>query len=68
MERLRPLFVRMFETAPEIKSYSTMKTASEVFKRDRTWREADVDEQRLLLDEWTTEQRRREEVGPVQIL
>lgn len=63
MDRLRPMFVRMFETSPEIKSYSTMKTAAVVFKRDRTWREADVDEQRQLLDEWTSEQRRREEVG-----
>lgn len=63
MERLRPLFVRMFENTPEIKSYSTMKTAAEVFKRDKTWREADTDEQRQLLDEWTSEQRRREEVS-----
>lgn len=65
MERLRPLFVRMFENAPEIKSYSTMKTAAEVFKRDRTWREADTDEQRQLLEEWTSEQRRREEVSEI---
>lgn len=40
-----------------------MKTAAEVFKRDKTWREADTDEQRQLLDEWTSEQRRREEVS-----
>jgi hypothetical protein len=55
----------MFETTPEIKSYSTMKTASEVFKRDRYWREAKSDEQRQILEEWTSEQRRKEEVGLV---
>lgn len=40
-----------------------MKTASEIFKRDRYWREAKADEQRQLLEEWTSEQRRKEEVS-----
>lgn len=39
-----------------------MKTASEVFKRDRYWREAKSDEQRQILEEWTSAQRRKEEV------
>ena len=40
-----------------------MKTAIEAFKGDRHWREAEEDEQRMILDEWTTEQRRNAEVG-----
>jgi len=63
IERLRPMFFKMFEHSPDIKPYSTMKTASEVFKRDRHWREAKSDEQRMLLEEWTTEQRRKQEVS-----
>lgn len=64
LEELRPIFVRLFESTPEIKAYSTMKTAAVVLKRDRSWREANEEEQRILLDEWTTDQRRREEVRP----
>ena len=63
IERLRPMFFKMFDHTPEIKSYSTVKTASEVFKRDRHWREAQPEEQRMLLDEWTTDQRRKQEVS-----
>jgi pre-mRNA-processing factor 40 len=57
------MFFKMFDNTPEIKSYSTVKTASEVFKRDRHWREAQPEEQRMLLDEWTIEQRRKQEVS-----
>jgi hypothetical protein len=53
----------MFEQHPSIKPCSTMKTAVEAFKGDRHWREAEEDEQRMILDEWTTEQRRNAEVG-----
>jgi len=57
------MFFKMFDHSPDIKPYSTMKTAAEVFKRDKHWREAKGDEQRMLLEEWTTEQRRKQEVS-----
>ncbi len=52
-----------FATNPEIKSYSTIKTAERVFKNDRYWREAEDDERRLILEEYTKDLQMKEEVS-----
>ncbi|KAK8843487.1 hypothetical protein IAR55_007146 [Kwoniella newhampshirensis] len=59
--RLRPIFHKMFAHTPAIRSYSTMKTANEVFALDRHWREALEDERRLILEEYVDDLRRAEE-------
>ena len=63
MERLRPLLRKLFAASPAIESWSTTKTADEVFRRDRNWREARPDERRSILEEYTMEKRRKEEVS-----
>lgn len=40
-----------------------MKTAQKVFAHDRHWREAKPDERRLILEEYVTGLRKREEVN-----
>ena len=40
-----------------------MKTADKVFANDRHWREAKSDERRLILEEYVTDLRKREEVS-----
>lgn len=61
--KLRPILHRLFAASPDIKGYSTMKTADKVFARDRHWREAKLDERRLILEEYVTDLRKREEVS-----
>lgn len=63
INKLRPIFHKMFMAHPEIKSYSTMKTAEKVFARDRSWREAEVDERAMILEEYTKDMRIKEEVS-----
>jgi pre-mRNA-processing factor 40 len=62
MARLKPVFVKMFASVP-IKPYHTIKTADPLFANDRHWREAQPDERRLILDEYTGELRHREEAA-----
>ncbi|ORX38961.1 hypothetical protein BD324DRAFT_617994 [Kockovaella imperatae] len=61
IERLRPVLHKLFAASSRIKSYSTTKTANEVFARDKHWREAKPDERILILEEFTTALRQREE-------
>ena len=63
IDRLRPIFHKMFAASPDIKTYSTIKTADRVFARDRNWREAEPNERRLILEEYTTDRLRREEAA-----
>ncbi|WVF65736.1 hypothetical protein IAT40_000468 [Kwoniella sp. CBS 6097] len=65
--KLRPIFHRMFASSPEIKSYSTMKTAERVFEGDRYWREAQYDERALILEEYVDDLRRMEESAERQL-
>ncbi|OCF44951.1 pre-mRNA-processing factor 40 [Kwoniella heveanensis CBS 569] len=65
--KLRPIFHRMFAASPEIKSYSTMKTAERVFESDRYWREAQYDERALILEEYVDDLRRMEESAERQL-
>ncbi|WVR09199.1 hypothetical protein IAU60_006261 [Kwoniella sp. DSM 27419] len=59
--KFRPIFHKLFSSHPEIKSYSTMKTAERVFAGDRYWREAQYDERALILEEYVDDLRRMEE-------
>lgn len=67
LARLRPLLFKLFAQSPYIKSYSTIKTADQVFAKERHWREATAEERRLLVDEFVTDLRRREEVSKADI-
>ena len=64
IDRLRPILHKLFAASPQITSYSTTKTADVVFSRDRNWREARPDERRMILEDYTSDFRRREEVSP----
>ncbi|KAK4685027.1 pre-mRNA-processing factor 40, partial [Tremellales sp. Uapishka_1] len=61
--KLRPILHRLFGQSGEIKSYSTIKTANRVFARDRHWREAQIDEQRLILEEFVDDVRKQQEAA-----
>ncbi|WWC64207.1 uncharacterized protein I303_106815 [Kwoniella dejecticola CBS 10117] len=61
ISKLRPIFHKLFSNSAEIKSYSTMKTADQVFANNKYWREAQFDERALILDEYVDDLRRMEE-------
>lgn len=60
--RVKPMIHRLFNQA-ELKSWMTMKTAEQLFRSDKYWREAEYDERREILEEWTGNRRAEEEVG-----
>ena len=61
--KLRPILHRVFAASRHIKGSSTIKTADQVFSHDKHWREAKPDERRLILEEFVTDLRNREEVS-----
>ncbi|WVW79085.1 hypothetical protein I302_101049 [Kwoniella bestiolae CBS 10118] len=63
ISKLRPVFHKLFASSPEIKSYSTMKTAEKVFENNRYWREAQFDERAMILEEYVDDLRRIEETA-----
>ncbi|WVO18238.1 hypothetical protein L204_105946 [Cryptococcus depauperatus] len=61
INRLRPIFHKMFTKSGVIKPYSTLNTADQAFARDKYWREAFPEEKRLILEEYTDKLRREQE-------
>jgi pre-mRNA-processing factor 40 len=58
---LRPHLTRLFAKSGVIKSYSTMKTATAAFDKDKYWRRAKPEERREILEAYTAELRSHEE-------
>ncbi|OCF60315.1 hypothetical protein L486_02996 [Kwoniella mangroviensis CBS 10435] len=63
ISKLRPIFHKLFASSPEIKSYSTMKTAEKIFNSNRYWREAQYDERAMILEEYVDDLRSIEETA-----
>ncbi|WWC73273.1 uncharacterized protein I206_107239 [Kwoniella pini CBS 10737] len=63
ISKLRPVFHKLFSNSVHIKSYSTMKTADQVFANNKYWREAQFDERALILEEYVDDLKRMEQAN-----